>query len=65
MNVILFPDADMYNGWTKLAKQTSNIVNATVSDFLEIHATDQDKKEGMDIADYLLCHNLNEFKMPL
>lgn len=48
--VILFPDLNAYEEWKFIGKKFSNI---TVFDYLENNATTENKKEGLDIADYL------------
>lgn len=54
--VILFPDLGMFEKWTKLAESVQNLApcKVVVSDILERNATEQQKAEGLDIADYLL-----------
>jgi len=63
-NIILFPDltkpGDEFNCfemWTDFATElTDDIpgINIQVSDYLEIRATDEEKIQGLDIADYFL-----------
>lgn len=55
--VTLFPDASvdgkMYIKWAKKAKKN----NFEVSDYLEIHATYEQKRKGVDLADFLIPIN--------
>lgn len=52
--VVLFPDVKGYDKWAAKAKELAGITTITVSDFLERHATDAEKADGCDLADYLL-----------
>lgn len=49
--IILFPDVGAYDRWCTLAAQ---IPKCEVSDILERTADDRERREGYDIADYLL-----------
>lgn len=53
-NVILFPDADGYNDWCEFGKQLSTICRVIVSDIIEKNATDQEKIDKIDVADWLI-----------
>lgn len=62
-NVILFPDVNAYEKWKLIAKLISNVAsNVAVSDYLEKHASDEDRVEGSDIADYISKFCLDKFK---
>jgi hypothetical protein len=54
--VILFPDLGAYDVWRKKAAELTkdSAVNITVSDLLECRTTEQDKFNGLDLADYLV-----------
>lgn len=52
--VVLFPDVKGYEKWKAIAKELSSITTITVSDFLERNATDAERADGCDLADYLL-----------
>ena len=53
--VILFPDTNAFEDWTTKAKDLRSIVpNLKVSDYLEKLLSDEQKKEGYDIADFLI-----------
>ncbi|EKB47287.1 DUF6371 domain-containing protein [Cecembia lonarensis] len=63
-NIILFPDlskpadkVNCYQLWKDTAKELKEsipAINIQVSDYLEARATDEEKSEGLDIADYFL-----------
>ena len=53
-NVILFPDSVQYEKWSAKAKALSKICTASVSSLIEQQATEQERKAGFDIADYLV-----------
>ncbi|ADB39105.1 hypothetical protein Slin_3094 [Spirosoma linguale DSM 74] len=58
-NVILFPDlskdGSAYARWSRIAENLrTQGYNVTVSDYLELRATDEQKVAGYDLADYLL-----------
>lgn len=68
--VILFPDTDTtgkcYRDWTEIAKQANSTlliregrgkVSIYVSDLLERHATEDQKRRKIDIADFLIETN--------
>lgn len=52
--VILFPDLKAFDKWNQKAKEFSSIAKFTVSDLLERKATETEKKQGFDLADYLI-----------
>ena len=49
----LFPDLGAYPKWQQIAA-TMQGFNVTVNDLLEQHATEQERAQGFDIADYVL-----------
>jgi hypothetical protein len=61
--VILFPDLGCLDRWKEKALEIerSLSIEFRVSDLLELHATAEDIKNGLDIADYLLMFPVNEF----
>jgi hypothetical protein len=62
--IILYPDADGFDLWQKVAAQARiKNLNVVVSDLIEKHATDQEKANGYDLADYLIDEQkeINEF----
>lgn len=52
--VFLFPDLNGFDKWKKKANEISHIANFVVSDFLEIKASEEEKENGLDLADYLV-----------
>ena len=53
--VVLFPDLGMTGNWqVKAARLRTNGIDARVFTYLEEHASDFEKENGLDIADYLL-----------
>jgi hypothetical protein len=61
--VVLFPDLNGFEKWNNKAKELSSITLFTVSDLLERKATEAEKKQGFDIADYLIKFNCKEFAL--
>jgi len=53
-NVILFPDCNMFDKWHKKAQELSLICNISVSDLIETVATEAQREQGYDLADYLV-----------
>ena len=53
--VVLFPDVDGFNDWNEKAKQMT-FCKAIVSDLLEKNATEEDRENKIDIADWLISH---------
>lgn len=60
-SVTLFPDLNGFDKWNKKAKELSHIANFTVSNLLERKATDAEKKQGLDLADYLIRFDYRKF----
>lgn len=58
--VTLFPDLGAFEKWKAKAQELSKIAKATVSEYLEQVATDQERTEGLDLADYLLKLDLKQ-----
>ncbi|MCC7027650.1 MAG: hypothetical protein IT265_11885 [Saprospiraceae bacterium] len=69
--VTLFPDlskpkeSDLtaFEKWEKRAKELSHITTFNVSALLEHNATEAERKQGLDLADYLLRFNYKEFNL--
>jgi hypothetical protein len=57
--VILFPDLGAYADWRD--NDLQDICEVTVSDFLTCHASEEEKREGYDLADYLIQFDLARF----
>ncbi len=62
--VILYPDLNGFEKWSDKAKQFPAIATYTVSDLLERKATEEEKKKGLDLADYLIRYNHKDFALP-
>ena len=62
-DVILYPDAGRYDEWSLKAKQLSKICSITVSDLIEQNATDEERLNGFDLADYLIRFPLSDFSI--
>lgn len=61
--VILVPDLGMYDNWhDKAISLVRQSIDASVYDFLEKNASEEDRKAGFDIADYLLQQHLHTEK---
>jgi len=58
--VILFPDVNGFKKWTVKAKE----FNFIVSDLLEQNATEIERLQGFDLADYLIRFDYREFTEP-
>ena len=61
-NVILWPDLNGYDNWKERADKLS-VGRWKVSDFLEGVATDEERKSGLDLADYLPRYNYKDFRL--
>ena len=53
-NVTLYPDLNGFEKWSNKAKELKHIAHFSVSDLLETKASEAEKKQGLDIADYLI-----------
>ena len=54
-NIILYPDADSFESWSQIAEEAVKIgMNVKVSTLIEQNASDAEKEEGNDLADYLI-----------
>lgn len=62
--VTLFPDGNGFEKWKAKAKELSHIATFTVSDLLERKATEGERKQGLDLADYLIRFDYREFALP-
>ncbi len=53
--IVLYPDADGFEAWQSIATDAQRQgVNVKVSNLIESHATDEQKSNGYDLADYLI-----------
>jgi Domain of unknown function (DUF6371) len=62
--VTLFPDLNGFDKWSSKARELSHLANFTVSDLLERKATEAERKQGFDLADYLIKYDYKEFAIP-
>ncbi|MEQ3501154.1 DUF6371 domain-containing protein [Tenacibaculum sp. SSH1-16] len=53
-NVVLFPDLNCFDLWSKKIKHLFPLANYRVSDVLEKNSSIEEKKSGYDLADYLI-----------
>ena len=60
-NITLFPDLNGFEKWSKKANELSHIAIFNVSDLLERKATESERKQGLDLADYLTKFNYKDF----
>ena len=61
--VTLFPDLNGFEKWYTKAKELSHLTIFTVSDLLERKATEAEKKQGLDLADYLIKFDYRVFQL--
>jgi hypothetical protein len=59
--VTLFPDLCGFEKWNEKVMELSHLTSFTVSDLLERKATQSEKKQGLDLADYLIRFDYREF----
>jgi hypothetical protein len=59
--ITLFPDLNGFDKWSSKAKELSQLATFTVSDLLERKASEAEKKQGFDIADYLIKFDYKQF----
>ena len=64
LTVTLFPDLNGFEKWSRKAKELSHFANFQVSDLLERKATDAERKQGFDLADYLIKYDYKAFALP-
>ncbi|GAB2629956.1 hypothetical protein GCM10027035_25460 [Emticicia sediminis] len=62
--VYLYPDLNGFEKWSNKAKELSHLAKFVVSDLLERHASDEERKQGLDLADYLIRFNYKDFIEP-
>lgn len=59
--VTLFPDLNCFKRWSEKALALRHIASFSVSDILESKASDQERQEGLDLADYLIRFDVKDF----
>ena len=62
--VTLFPDLNGFDKWSSKAKELSHLAIFIVSDLLELKASEAEKKQGFDLADYLIKWDYKAFVLP-
>jgi hypothetical protein len=62
--VYLYPDLNGFEKWSSKAKELSHLAKFIVSDLLERHASDEERKQGLDLADYLIRFDYKDFIEP-
>ena len=60
--VVLYPDLNGFEKWNEKAKALSDLASFKVSDLLERKATEAERKQGLDVADYLIRFELEQFR---
>jgi len=60
--VVLYPDLNGFEKWSEKAKALSDIASFRVSDLLERKATEAEREQGLDLADYLTRFSLEQFR---
>src|SRR5690606_26969704 len=55
--VVLYPDLGAFDKWSEKTKELKSICSVSVSDLLEQVATEKERDNGFDIADYLIRFN--------
>jgi hypothetical protein len=61
--VVLYPDLNAFDEWSKKAKELQSISTVCVSDLLELNTTDQERNAGLDLADYLIKLNAKGLRL--
>jgi hypothetical protein len=64
-NIILYPDLGAFYKWSQKAKALSNLATFAVSNLLEQTATEAERQQGLDLADYLTKYNYKDFLNPI
>ena len=62
--VVLFPDLDGFEKWSSKADELSHIAKFTISNLLNSKATEAERKQKFDLADYLIKHDYRAFAEP-
>jgi hypothetical protein len=61
--VVLFPDLNGFEKWSAKAKELSHIAAFTVSNLLELKASEKERQQGLDLADYLIRFDYRSFSL--
>lgn len=62
--VTLFPNLNGFEKWSSKKDELSHIASFTVSDLLERKASNAEKEQGLDLADYLIRLDYKKFALP-
>lgn len=65
-SVTLFPDLNGFEKWRIKAKEISRVfpsIRFTVSDLLERKASETERQQGLDLADYLIRFDYRDFQL--
>lgn len=62
--VILFPDLKGFDKWQKKAESFEGLASFKVSTLLEQAATETERQQGLDLADYLVRFDYRDFEQP-
>ncbi len=60
--VVLIPDADSFEYWSTEATKYKAVCNVSTSQYIEDIATDEERQQGADIADYLIWIRQSAFE---
>jgi hypothetical protein len=61
--VTLFPDLNGFDKWSSKAEELSQLAIFTVSNLLELKATEAERQQGFDLVDYLIKFNYKSFAL--
>lgn len=61
--VTLFPDLNGFDKWSSKAEELSHLAIFTVSNLLELKASEAERQQGFDLADYLIKFNYKSFAL--
>lgn len=61
-NVVLYPDLNAFDKWTKKTAELKPWISVVVSDLLEKKASLEEREKGLDIADFLIRFNWQTFR---
>ncbi|MDR0661641.1 MAG: DUF6371 domain-containing protein [Prevotellaceae bacterium] len=59
--VVLYPDLNGFEKWSEKLRGLRSIGSFGIDSVLEEVATDEERKQGLDIADYFVQYSLSEF----
>lgn len=63
--VTLFPDLKGFDKWSAKAKEIAHITAFNISDLLECKASEAERQQGFDLADYLIKFDYRAFALPM